>query len=48
VLVQPLDVKAVTQIRVNGVVMTSMDEIKLRPNDRIAIGPSALFIYKNK
>jgi len=24
-----------------------MDSVKLRPNDRIAIGPSALFLYKN-
>lgn len=25
-----------------------MSGIKLRPNDRICIGPSSLFIYKNK
>jgi hypothetical protein len=25
-----------------------MDEVKLRPNDRICIGPASLFIYKNK
>ena len=25
-----------------------MDEVKLRPNDRICIGPSAMFIYKNR
>lgn len=24
-----------------------MEAVKLRPNDRIAIGPSALFLYKN-
>lgn len=25
-----------------------MSEVKLRPNDRICIGPASLFIYKNK
>lgn len=25
-----------------------MEQVKLRPNDRVAIGPSAIFIYKNK
>jgi hypothetical protein len=24
-----------------------MDEFKMRPNDRVCIGPSALFLYKN-
>jgi hypothetical protein len=25
-----------------------MEEVKLRPNDRIQLGPSALFLYKNR
>ena len=25
-----------------------MNEVKLRPNDRIQLGPSSLFIYKNR
>ena len=28
--------------------MTSMQPFKLRANDRIAIGPTALFLFKNK
>jgi hypothetical protein len=48
VYLTPLDPKAVSQIRVNGHVCTDMKEVKLRPNDRICIGPAALFIYKNK
>lgn len=48
VFLTPLDPKAISQIRVNGKVLTSMEEVKLRPNDRICIGPAALFIYKNK
>lgn len=48
VFLTPLDPKAVSQIRVNGQVLQDMSGIKLRPNDRICIGPSSLFIYKNK
>lgn len=25
-----------------------MSEIRLRPNDRICIGPSSMFVYKNR
>ena len=39
VLVTALDDKAVSQIRINGKVLTGMEEVQLRPNDRIAIGP---------
>lgn len=35
-------------IRVNGKVVTSMEGILLRPNDRICIGPSAVFLFKNQ
>lgn len=44
---EPLDPKAMSEIRVNGKVLTSMEAFKLRPNDRICIGPSALFLFKN-
>lgn len=44
----PLDPKAIAQIRINGIVFPDMNDKKLLPNDRIGIGPSALFIYKNK
>lgn len=48
VLLTPLDKKAPDFIRVNGKKLTSMDQVKLRPNDRIQVGPSALFLFKNK
>lgn len=44
----PLSEKAISQIRINGKPMTSMDGVTLVPNDRICIGPSAIFLYKNK
>jgi len=34
--------------KVNGVSLTSMDGIILKPNDRICLGPSAIFLFKNK
>lgn len=44
---EPLDPKAIPEIKVNGKPLTSMEPFKLRPNDRICIGPSALFLFKN-
>ena len=35
-------------IRVNGKPVDSMDGVLLKPNDRICIGPSAVFLFKNK
>jgi len=34
--------------KVNGHNVTSMEGIVLKPNDRICIGPSAMFLFKNK
>jgi len=34
--------------KVNGVSLTSMDGVILKPNDRICLGPSAIFLFKNK
>jgi len=45
---QALHQNAVSQLRVNGKVLGSMNPVVLRANDRIAIGPSALFLYKCK
>lgn len=39
--------KAAEQLRINGKKVTSIEPITLRPNDRICIGPSAMFLYKN-
>lgn len=47
VFMTPLDPKAPENIRVNGVPCKDCSEVKLRPNDRITIGPSAMFLYKN-
>jgi len=45
---KPLDAKAMEHCKVNGVSLTSMDGIILKPNDRICLGPSAIFLFKNK
>jgi len=47
VTVKPLDAKAMEHIKVNGVSLTSMDGMVLKPNDRICLGPSAIFLFKN-
>ena len=44
----PLDEKALPHIRVNGKLMKDMKGQQLKPNDRICLGPSAMFLYKNK
>ena len=44
----PLDEKALPHIRVNGKLLAGMEGIQLKPNDRLCIGPSAMFLYKNK
>lgn len=38
---------AADQLRVNGKKVGSIEPIVLKPNDRICIGPSAVFLYKN-
>jgi len=43
----PLSDKALANIRVNGVKLSNMDGIVLKPNDRICLGPSAIFLFKN-
>lgn len=48
VLLEPLDQQAIPQIRVNGKVLTSKTPVQLKPNDRIAIGPSSFFVFKNR
>ena len=34
--------------KINGVALTNMDGKVLKPNDRICLGPSAIFLFKNK
>lgn len=45
---KPLDAKAMEHCKVNGVSLTSMEGVILKPNDRICLGPSAIFLFKNK
>jgi len=40
--------KAMEHIRINGKTIESMEGVILKPNDRICIGPSAVFLFKNK
>jgi hypothetical protein len=44
----PLSEKAMTNIKVNGKNVDSMEGVVLKPNDRICLGPSAMFLFKNK
>ena len=46
--VVPLNELAMPHIRINGKPITSMEGVVLKPNDRICIGPSAFFLFKNK
>lgn len=39
---------ALEYTRINGKPLESMDCVILKPNDRICIGPSAFFLFKNK
>lgn len=43
----PLDKNAVGELRVNGKKLVDMKPVQLKPNDRIAIGDSAFFLFKN-
>lgn len=47
VKLQPLSEKAVPNIKVNGFKLQDMQGRILKPNDRICIGPSAYFLFKN-
>jgi len=47
VKVCPISDKAMKNVRVNGKVIPILGQI-LKPNDRICIGPSAIFLFKNK
>ena len=47
-MLKPLDPKAMEHCKINGVAMTNMDGVILKPNDRICLGPSAIFLFKNK
>lgn len=46
-IIQCLDEKATDQVKINGKDLKTMDPVKLKPNDRICIGPSAIYLFKN-
>lgn len=48
VWIYPNSSKSGLQVRVNGISLALGDGKQLRPNDRICIGPSAFFIFKNR
>ena len=48
VVLKPLSEGAMVNIRINGIPLDSMEGKVLKPNDRICIGPSAIFVFKNK
>jgi len=45
---KPLNEKAMEHCKVNGIALKSMEGVILKPNDRICLGPSAIFLFKNK
>lgn len=47
VKVSPISDKAMKNVKVNGKIIPILGQI-LKPNDRICIGPSAIFLFKNK
>lgn len=34
--------------KINGIALSNMDGHILDPNDRVCLGPSAIFLFKNK
>ena len=48
VTITPYSDKAAMAIRINGLALMGTDPVVLRANYRIAIGPNAIFLFKNK
>jgi hypothetical protein len=48
VKLMPLSEKAMANCKVNGVPIASMKGVRLKPNDRICLGSSSYFLFKNK
>jgi len=44
----PLVEKSLEHTKINGKKITNMQGVVLKPNDRICIGPSAIFLFKNR
>jgi hypothetical protein len=45
---KPLSEDAMKQVSINGKKLTSMDEVKLKANDRIIFGTSSCFLFRNQ
>ena len=48
ILLKPLVEKAMKNIKVNGHTLNDLNGVLLKANDRICIGPSAIFLFINK
>ena len=46
--VKPLSAEAMEKVFINGVKMTSMDPVTLKPNDRVIFGNSSVFLFRNQ
>lgn len=46
VTISPYSDKAALMVRVNGKVLLGTEAVTLRSNDRIALGPHAIFLFK--
>jgi hypothetical protein len=47
-LLIPLHENAIKHTKVNGKKLEGMKGVVLKPNDRICIGPSAIFLFKHR
>lgn len=47
-IMTPFTDKSALGIRINGIALTGTEPVVLKHNDRIAIGPGSIFLYKNK
>ena len=46
--VKPLSAEAMEKIYINGIQMTSMDPVTLKPNDRVIFGTQSCFLFRNQ
>ena len=47
-MLKPLTEEAMTHCYVNGIKLTSMDPVRLKPNDRVIFGNSSVFLFRNQ
>ena len=47
-MLKPLIEKAMKNIKINGLALSDLNGVLLKANDRICIGPSAIFLFINR